>query len=301
MKKLFFICCFPFLLNACTTFDHKNPYPNIEILQYGDTKAYEFKNSSSDKLIINIEGSGWTSVLGSKGKNRWNWVGVGSQIIQALGDKYTIFIPEKWNWNPEIEYVWNFTAKINYTMDNLLECYLTSINAYLAEHQYSSIILIGVSEGAALLPLIYENIKENNNVTGIVSWGFGGLSLYESFLILKDSPITPEYYGQMLQYYVEMYESNNIDAYINEKYVLDLMGHKPLFDYYVNINIPILFIHGERDFNAPVESTRYIQENLPEKPFEYLYYKDMAHGPTNYSQTMRVRMDIAKWIIKNNW
>ena len=69
----------------------------MEILQYGNARAYKFRNLSSDKLIINIEGSGWTSVLGSKGRNRWNWVGVGSQIIQVLVDKYTILIPEKWD------------------------------------------------------------------------------------------------------------------------------------------------------------------------------------------------------------
>jgi esterase/lipase len=299
MKRIYFFFGFPFLLFSCITYNHKNPYPNMEILNYENAKAYEFKNISSDKLIINIEGSGWTSVLGQKGKNRWNYVGIGSQILQVLGNDYTIFIPEKWDRVPEIDYTWDFNSKINYTMNNLLECYLTSINNYLANNHYSSIILIGASEGAALLPIIYENIKGKYNVTGIVSLSFGGLSLYESYSILKDSPIVPDYYKVMIKYYFDMYETNNISAYTDESYILTLMGHKP-FDYYVKINIPILFIHGVKDFNVSIESTKYIQENLPEKPFEYFYYNDMAHGPSNYFQTIRIRNDIAKWINNKN-
>ena len=63
MKKSLCVICLSFFFIACTTFNHKNPYPNMEVLFYGNTRAYEFKNWTSDKLIINIEGSGWTSVL----------------------------------------------------------------------------------------------------------------------------------------------------------------------------------------------------------------------------------------------
>ena len=296
MRKLLLIFCFSLFFNACTIVNKKNPYPNMEVLQYENTRAYEFRNLSSDKLIINIEGSGWTSVLGSQGKNGWNLVGAGSQIIQVFRDSHTILIPEKWDWDSETDYSWDLNAKINYTTDNLLECYLTSISTYLAENNFSSIILIGFSEGAAILPIIYENLKEKYNVTGMVTWGFGGFSLYESYSILKSSSICPEYYRKIVQYYYEMYEVNNLNSFLTEGFPLTLMGIKP-FDYYVNINIPVLFIHGEHDFLVPVESTRYVQENLPEKPFEYKYY-NMGHGPTNYSNTMQIRRDLAEWVMK---
>jgi esterase/lipase len=299
MKKLPYIVCFFLLFNACTTFNHKNPYPNMEVIQYENFKVYEFKNLSSDRLIINIEGSGWTSVLGSQGKKKWNWVGVGSQIIQVLGNKYTILIPEKWDWNPETNYWWNFNARVNYTFDNLLECYLTSITKYLNEHNYSSIVLIGISEGALLLPIIYDHIKEKHNVTGMVSWGFGGFSLYESYSMLKNAPIVPEDQKQMYKFFCDMFETKNMDAYSTEKYGLSLMDIRP-FDYYAKIDIPILFLHGNLDINVPVDSTMYIQENLKEKPFDYWYFYEMAHGPSNYIQTISVRKKIAEWINKNN-
>ena len=301
MKKCVFLgFCLLIILNSCTTFNKRNPFPNMEVLQYEDTRIYEFKNVHSNKLIINIEGSGWTSVLGSKGENKWNWVGFGSsQLTQVLSDKYIIIIPEKWDWDPERNYWWDFNARVNYTFDNLLQCYLTGITGYLKDHNYSSIVLIGYSEGALLLPIIYENLKEKHNITGLVSYGFGGFSLHESYLILKSSPMVPEDQKQVYKYFYDMYEINNIDAYLTEKYFLSLMGIKP-FDYYKNINIPILFIHGDLDINVPVESTIYIQENLTEKPFEFKYYHNMAHNPTTYSQIIDIRKKIAEWIINKN-
>jgi esterase/lipase len=269
----------------------------MEIFQYDGVRAYVFENPSSDKLIINIEGSGWTSVLGLKGEKKWNYVGVTSQLIQIARDNYTVFTPEKWDRVPEADYSNHFESRMIYTLDNLLECYLTSINRYLAEHHYTSIILMGTSEGAMLLPLIYEAIKEDHNVTGMISWGFGGLSLYESYLLLKNSEIVPEAYRANIQYFIDMYETNDRDAYKTDAFPLTFMDVRP-FNHYKNINIPVLFIQGELDFNVSAESTRYIQNNLPEKPFEYIYYEDMIHSPINYSQTMRVRKDILQWLTK---
>jgi dipeptidyl aminopeptidase/acylaminoacyl peptidase len=71
------------------------------------------------------------------------------------------------------------------------------------------------------------------------------------------------------------------------------------FDYYKNINIPVLFVHGEKDYNVAVESTMFVQENLPGKLFEYIYYQDMKHSPAGigaYYQQYRIRNDITKWI-----
>jgi esterase/lipase len=298
MKKIcFFAFLFVLFVTGCATYNKRNPYPGMEIFQYDGARAYVFENPSSDKLIINIEGSGWTSVLGLKGEKKWYYAGVTSQLIQIARDKYTVFTPEKWDRVPEVDYSIHFESKIIYTLDNLLECYLTSINRYLAEHHYESIILMGTSEGAMLLPLIYEAIKDDHNITGMISWGFGGLSLYESYLLLKDSEIVPEDYRVNIQYFVDMYETDNIDAYKTDAFPLTFMDVRP-FDHYKNINIPVLFIHGELDFNVSVESTRFIQNNLPEKPFEYIYYADMIHIPVNYSQIMRVRKDIVRWLNK---
>jgi dipeptidyl aminopeptidase/acylaminoacyl peptidase len=79
------------------------------------------------------------------------------------------------------------------------------------------------------------------------------------------------------------------------RYFNSILDIKP-FSAYKSINIPVLFIQGEMDVNVPVESTRYVEANLPEKPFSYIYYNDMAHSPRKRSQYAKLRSDIAQWI-----
>ena len=73
------------------------------------------------------------------------------------------------------------------------------------------------------------------------------------------------------------------------------MFRKPI-EFYREINIPVLFLHGEWDLNVPVESTRYVEENLPDKPFTYRYYPEMYHWPENYGEFAAWRRDISAWL-----
>jgi hypothetical protein len=192
--SFFFIFVIVCLFVSCVTFDHKNPYPGIEIVRYGNSQAYVFKNTSSNKLIISIDGSGWDSILGIKNERRWTITHNGAQLFQVLGDKYTFFIPEKFKRQPGMIYYNDMEDRANYTANNLLECYTESINGYLSEYTYSSIVLIGTSEGAALLPLIYERMNNKDMVKALVSISFGGLTQYESFAILSTRPnLSPDY------------------------------------------------------------------------------------------------------------
>jgi hypothetical protein len=62
--------------------------------------GYEFKNPDSKKPLIILEGSGWTSVLGLKKSTNWKYAGLAAQMIPLLNDTYTIFVPEKFDWEP---------------------------------------------------------------------------------------------------------------------------------------------------------------------------------------------------------
>jgi esterase/lipase len=313
IKKILFGFIIVLLVNSCVTFDHKNPYPNMEIVRYGNSQAYVFRNSLSDKLIINIEGSGWDSVLGIRNERRWLQTRQGAQLLQELGERYSFLIPEKLNRQPGMEYSKEINDRSNYTAEKILDCYIESINGYLNEHSFSSIILIGSSEGAILLPLIYQRIDMKDSVTVMVSISFGGYSLYESYRILSESPKVPRKFKDMYNHilevyeYVEDYKAENGEINItpeedfyglNYRWFDSFMKIRP-FDYYKEINIPILFTHGEKDYNVPVESTLYIQKNLHEKPFEYIYYK-WRHQPTNYFDTINFRKNISEWIIKKD-
>jgi esterase/lipase len=300
------------LVSSCVTFNHKNPYPNMEIVHYGSSQAYVFKNaSSSNRLIINIEGSGWDSVLGTKNDKRWLMTHQGAQLLQVLNDRYTFFIPEKLNRQPGFDYSKETADRSNYTSGKILDCYMESINGYLNEHFYSSIILIGSSEGAVLLPLIYERMDAKDSVTAMVSIAFGGFSLYESYKILSASPRVSQEFRKMYSHIIEVfdwmedYKSKNENVNItpeedfygfNYRWFDSFLSIRP-FDYYRYITIPVLFVHGKKDQNVPVESTQYVQENLPEKPYEYKYY-EWAHQPNNYFGIIDLRNDISEWIRK---
>jgi pimeloyl-ACP methyl ester carboxylesterase len=277
----------------------------MEIHSYPNSQAYVFPNDKSDTLVISMDGSGWTSVLGTREGNNWTTTKMGAQLLQVLNNNYTFFIPEKLKRQPGESYYNNMEDRANNTAENLIACYTESINGYLAENNFSSIVLIGTSEGAMLLPLVYERMNNKDKVSAMVSYAFGGLSWSESYTILSKRTDIPE--GRFPSYFnlprvfnptnKEIYDSYEENYHGNTvRYFNSVFNIRP-FDYYKNIDIPILFIHGENDFNTAVESTQYIQKNLPDKPFEYRYYP-WEHQPETYHDKIQLRKDIAEWIME---
>jgi len=306
--KVLFLIITVFIV-SCTTakheYDRKNPYPGIETLNFKKSHAYFLSNESSDKLVIVIEGSGWRSVLGVKNKNYWSEAGLAALLLQELRDTHNFLIPEKLKRQPGMMYNEDMEDRANYTADNLIEGYIDSINGHLAEHNYSNIILAGASEGACLLPLLYERMNKKEKVTAMVIDAFGGLSIYESYEILKDRPFITREWEEAFTDILTAFNPKNItfpDSYIDDYYGLTQkyfgsFVHIRPFDYYKNINVPILFLHGTHDFSIPVESTIYVQENLPDKPFEYKYFFNWDHQPRNAKDVIEYRKAIAGWIL----
>jgi pimeloyl-ACP methyl ester carboxylesterase len=306
VMKIFIFTLGVFVLPSCaTTYNLKNPYPHMEILSFSYYKGYEFKNYASKKLLIVLEGSGWTSVLGEKRKQTWREVGIASQMLQVLQDRYTIFIPEKFNREPGVNYFEDRNERAEYTFDNLLACYREIINEYLSKNEYESIVIMGGSEGAIVLPVLYYQL-DNINVSLLVSISGGGLSPHEAYPILAASEATPKSWKKLYNQVIEKYKSKPYPDSLEIGFLgmpfrfwSSIVDIRPI-DYYQNIDIPILFIQGEKDYRIPKESTQFIGENLPEKPFDYIYYPEMEHGPSGYKDAVKFREDIAKWIIEHD-
>lgn len=292
-----------------------NPYPNIRTHGFENAFLYETGNLSADTLIISIEGSGWGSVLGLRQMGFWVYTGMTAQVIQPLRRDHVFIVPEKWERDPRSRawihagvYFEDHNLRWLYTIENLIEMYAASINAFLSENHFESIFLVGASEGAFILPSLYQRISDRERIRGMVSFAGGGLSLYESITILSTDERTPRRVREAYVYTIENHEnsevrlnSTDVDRFGNVlRWLTSMMEFSPL-GYWENINIPVLFLHGERDFNVAVESTRYIQENLPGKPFEFIFYGNMRHLPNPWSlnytfQYHRIRNDIANWI-----
>ncbi|MCL2608687.1 MAG: alpha/beta hydrolase [Treponema sp.] len=280
---------------------------------YENAFVYEMGNLSADTLVIDIEGSGWGSTLGRKQLGIWLYTGVAGALFEPLNQEHTLIVLEKWKRDPTARasinsgvYYDDLYLRSIYTLENLIDMYAESINRYMEDKHFTSIFLIGSSEGAIIMPLLYAKIEEREKVKGIVSIAGGGLPVYDSYSLLQASTITPRRYRKAYSYMIDSYDmrtegradSVEVDKYGTVlRWLTSLMEFDP-FDYWKDVDIPVLFIHGEKDFNVAVESTRHIQENLPEKPFEFIYYKDMAHGPTTRSQISRMQNDIVDWIQK---
>ena len=147
-------------------------YPQYETLYFTSGKGYEIKNENSDKLLITLDGGpGWISAIGQAGAKTG---GRFFDIILPLQEEYNIFIPEKFNWVVGAYYLNNFNAREQYTADNLLANYVGVIREYLSQGNYSDVIIIGSSEGAMLLPEIYLQLAEFDNISALISVAGGG-------------------------------------------------------------------------------------------------------------------------------
>lgn len=304
-KLLGFALAILLLLSCVTTYNRRNPYPNIEIRSFNYSKGYEFKNHASNKLLIILEGSGWTSVLGEKHNNIWTEVGTAAQMIQVLQDRYTIFIPEKFSREPGINYFEDRNERAEYTIDNIITCYRESIEEYLSQKKYESIVIMGSSEGAVILPLLYHQL-DNPNISILVSVAGGGLSPHESYFVLATSDITPKSWKKLYNQVIEKYKSKPYPDSLEIGFLgmpfrfwSSFIDIRPI-DYYQYIDIPVLFVHGEKDYIVPKESTQFVENNLPKKPFDYIYYQKMKHGPSGYKETVTFRENIATWIIEHD-
>jgi esterase/lipase len=264
----------------------------MKIIDYGNNKAYEFKNEGSDILAIIIEGSGFFSVLGWEENNQFKKGGLWFYLLELFKDDCSVLVLEKLNFEFGKNYEYDINFRRTYTLENLIKSYSETINKYLSENSYSKVVLLGCSEGACVLPRVFKNISNKNMISGMVSMEYGGLSRYQQLKILANSQLkgindlTKEVFNNIDLYKkdINLYP-NSIGTFVAYPYAWwnSILDYMPFNDY-KEINIPVLFIHGELDINVPVESTKYIQDNLQNKPFEYLIYPDADHGSFMYSE-----------------
>jgi len=303
--RLFMISVIVALLISCVTRPN-TAYPDLEIQHYPNTLAYLYPNDNSHKLIIILGEGGWYSVLKPNINNGLSVTEMVAHIFLSLHKTHTILIPEKLRRQPGLDYSKDMDDRAYYTAENLLACYTESINGYLKDHETGSIVLVGASEGAMLLPLVYEKMNNKDKVIAMVSINYGGLSLYESYKILSTTRSGyPQEWIEMFTDILTVFNPENSEFpdsfeedyyYMTYRYYNSIIHIRP-FDYYKNINIPILFVHGDYNYRIPASSTTYIQKNLPGKPFYYKYFP-WADDPETNRFSATFRKELAEWIKK---
>lgn len=333
MKKLVFLqvilMVFLLVFSACT---EKKPeeepateyvfpeeyYPDYTTINYANGRGYEFKNESSSKLIITLDGGpDWSSVVRVPGEKMEGYRFI--EWLLPLQSENSFFVPEKFNREVGTDYYDYFTLaeRERYTTDNLMANYLEVINEYLSQNNYDTIIMIGYSEGAKILPMLYLQLTNRDKISALILISTGGLSRFESYeILLQKAQVGEKPFDKLgldnIMNFSTMYKSI-LDAYREEPYpdttgrimlfgstvtyrwMASIINLKP-FEYLAEINIPVLFRHGERDVQDAVESVRYVEYNLPAKLFEYLYDAEMGHYPASIDELERFRADIADWL-----
>jgi pimeloyl-ACP methyl ester carboxylesterase len=231
-----------------------------------------------------------------------------------LYEEYNIFVPEKFDWGRNNANIFfDIENRKKYTVDNLISNYSSTIKEYLSQNDYETIIIAGFSEGGHIVPELSFQL-EKFNISGLISIGAGGLvSPVDIAAARRKEPLDDESIKQYLAIYNQYLNTYGGERYADSpdeiklrqtgrnRYDLTLMwqyswyARRP-FELYKNIDIPVLFIHGQLDSNVSVVSTRYVEENLPNKPFDFIYYQDMIHYPETIGELKRLRADVANWL-----
>jgi len=296
---------------------HFSQYPDFNELFYTGGKGYEFKNASADKLIIYLGGFGWGSAIEPK------WSGKLIDVlleIKELNERYTFFIPEKFNREIGALYGLDAEERRRYTINNLLDNYYDVIREYLAANNFKSIVIYGTGEGAFILPVLFTRL-ENHNITALISdAGGGGLSYFEQQKVLQAKLLANDksfaqisalkedrlnlinYYETWMRTF-QAQPAGNSDEFFRDSPMtyrwFNSIIQLRLYEYYEKINIPVLFIHGNSDTTVPVETTQYIENNLPGKPFNFYYYAEMTHNQIKQQQ-YQPQKDITEWVLKTD-
>ena len=300
---------------------HFSQYPDFNELYFSGGKGYEFKNDTADKLIIYLGGFSWGSAI----EPMWSGKLIDVLLeVTELKEKYTFFVPEKFNREIGALYGLDTEERQRYTIDNLINNYFNIITEYLLYNNYKSIIIYGAAEGAYILPVLYSRLN-NNKITALISdSGGGGLTFAEQQQVLLNKLLKNERSFSALsltkeerantQYYYETWlqafqtpssaarYSASIDFFLNSPMTYQWfygITHLNLIEYYEKINIPVLFIHGNLDTIVPVETTQYIENNFKNKPFDFNYYADMTHIRIKQQEYLP-QNDLTAWILKTD-
>jgi pimeloyl-ACP methyl ester carboxylesterase len=274
---------------------------------------YSLVRDNSDTLLIYLDGSTYESVMGVHDGGSWVRPGNPYSFAKNHFSEYDFLTLDKVNVKYGYDHSTDPAVINNYTLENNVNSAVSVIDNYLdnTKKEYNEIIIFGISQGGQIMPKVYSQLQNKDKITKLVILGSGGLSQYEDFMILKDSdlPMDPGNkagYAQVEDAYADI--QNNYDStdkqYFGYTYKMwsGFLKYKPLDDY-ININIPILILHGAKDSNSPVESARAVDlafQEAGKDNLKYIEYKDMGHGPESKEQSGQVFGDLADWIENNS-
>ena len=300
------------LIEASYIINNGERIPRYNALYFANGQGYEYKNYLSNKLIIALDsGPDWYGARVGIPGEKLEWNQVFNWLLPLYYNGYSLFMPEKFDWGGGRNRFLDIKDRERYTYDNLNANYAGVIKEYLSQNDYETIIILGHSEGGFLAPELYF-LLEDYTISALISIGAGGLSSpaditaarYGSSLDDESFKNNIDTYNQFLATYSgeryaeapdEVIPRRPGDYFLPLIYLYSQQARRP-FELYKKINIPVLFIHGQFDGGVNVASTKYVEENLPDKHFDYIYYPTSRQYPRTVRQLETMRTDIANWL-----
>ena len=217
---------------------------------------------------------------------------------------FDILVPEKMNVTLGNDHTADVKALSHYSLPELVSSTELVIDTFLKDTNYQNVFLVGVSEGAAILPKVYNNLKYKGRISRLVSLGGGGLSQFQEFKLITKSnlPMPKRYKEALMKVDATMKEIKKDPDSLEKTYCgwpfrrwSGFMSYRPL-DELITINIPVLMRHGEKDISAPVESARVVVKEFNKLGKTNLCYYEYKNGDHRFNGDFDTIMKIM-----NDW
>jgi pimeloyl-ACP methyl ester carboxylesterase len=282
---------------------------DFETVQLGDDVAHYgyLRRGNGKTLLVYIDGSGYRSAFGEREGDRWIQPGMPASFGMSILPEYDLLVPEKLNVTIGGVHDRDPSVIEEYTVEQRVAAAAAVIDSFLEGEDYETVVILGISEGAFIIPKLYRSLRNPDAITSLVLWGAGGLSQYEEFVLLAESdvPMPPEWRA-MYEEIESLAEEIQADPESTEK---EYFGHpyrrwssflwyRPIDDL-VEVDIPILILHGALDNNSPVETARYVEAvfaDCGKTNLTYYEYAEMPHGPETREQSDRLFGDLRAWL-----
>lgn len=194
-----------------------------------------------------------------------------------------------------------------YTFDDRVESAVKVIDTFLDKTVYDTVYIFGVSEGGVILPRVYQRLESKARVAKLIISGSGGLSQAEEFEILQHYADLPDPLRQGYEQLGSVIEEIRADPDSIEKEYFghtfkrwsSFLDYRPLDDL-MEIDIPILLIHGTEDVNSPVETAQALAEEFNAQGktnLTYHEYEGMGHGPSNKEEQDEMYAALREWLL----
>jgi pimeloyl-ACP methyl ester carboxylesterase len=241
-------------------------------------------------LLVLVDGSRLTSVLGERRGGDLLAPGLAYVVLRhgrpgldLLAVEPTFFV------EPFTNHARDRRVLGAYTLEDRILATATAIDDHLSRHSYRRVVLLGHSEGAAIVARVYRTLRTRGAIGKLAVLSNGGLSQRAQLDLLATSaaPLAPAFRAKLREV-GERVRDVERDPRSIERWWLgwpfrrwsSFLDYAPLADLRA-AEIPILCLHGTEDTHSPVESSRLLSEELAKAgrvDVTFREYPGLGHG-----------------------